>query len=97
MIFVFKPSGHRTPGEYLQGTVTRETRRTPGPGSGKRRRRYRWTAGPPLRGGADALRTTRPEVGIAKSDDRVTCRNGFVADLDVTHGNATEITACGRA
>ena len=27
----------------------------------------------------------------------MTCRNSFVTDLDVTHGNVAEITACGRA
>ena len=40
--------------------------------------------GPPLHDGADALHTTRPKVGDAKPDGRVTCRNGFVTDLDAT-------------
>ena len=39
------------------------------------------------RRGVDALRVTWPEVGTAKPDGKVTCRNGFVA----------EIAACGRA
>ena len=53
--------------------------------------------GPPLRDGADALRVTRLEVGIAKSDGRVTRRNGFVTDPDITQDNVAEIAACGRA
>ena len=39
--------------------------------------------------GPDVLRVTRPEVGIAKSSGRVTYRNGFVPDLDVTHDIAS--------
>ena len=39
--------------------------------------------------GPDVLRVTRPEVGIAKSSGRVTYRNGFVPDLDVTYDNAS--------
>ena len=54
-------------------------------------------AGPPLRDGADALRTTRLEVDTAKPDGKVTCRNCFVTDPDVTHANVAEIAACGRA
>ena len=54
-------------------------------------------AGPPLRDGADALRTTRPEVGVAGPDGKVTCRNGFGTGLDITSGNAIEIAACGHA
>ena len=96
-IFVCKPSSHRTLGEYLQGTVPQEIRRTAGRGSGKRLHRYRWMADPPLRDGADALRVTWLEVEIARSDGRVTYRNGFVTDLDVTQDNVAEIAACGRA
>ena len=51
----------------------------------------------PLRDGADALRVTWLEVGISRPGGRVTCRNGFVTDLDVTHDNVAEIAACGRA
>ena len=53
--------------------------------------------GPPLRDGADVLHTTRPKVGAAKPDDKVTCGNSFVTDLDVTDGNVAEIAACGCA
>ena len=78
--------------------MPQEIHRTAGwRGSGKRLHRYRWRADPPLLDGADALRVTRPEVGTAKLGGRVTCRNSFVTDLDVTHGNVAEITACGRA
>ena len=51
----------------------------------------------PLRDGADALRVTWLEVEISRPGGRVTCRNGFVTDLDVTHDNVAEIAACGRA
>ena len=54
-------------------------------------------AGPPLRDGADALRATWLEVGTARPGGRVTHRNAFVTDLDVTHANVAEIAACGRA
>ena len=97
LILVCRPSGHGTLGEYLHGTERQGKRRTAGRGSGKRPHRYRRMAGPPLRDGADALRVTRPEVGVAKPDGRVTCRNGFVTDLDIAHDNVVEIVACGRA
>ena len=96
-ILVCGPWGRRTPGEHLHGAVPQGTRRTAGRGSGKRRHRYRRMAGPPMRDGADALRTARPEVGIAKPDGKAACRNGFVTALDVTHGNIAETAACGRA
>ena len=54
-------------------------------------------AGPPPRDCADVLRTARPEVGTAKHGDRVTRRNGFVTDPDVTHADVAETAACGRA
>ena len=72
--------------------MPQETRRTAGRGSAKRPHRYRRTADPPLHDGADALRITRPEVGTAKPDGKVTCRNGFVTDP-----NVAETAACGRA
>ena len=95
LILVCGPSGRRTPGEHLHGAVPQGTRRTEGRGSGKRRHRYRRMAGPPLRDGADALRTARPEVGTAGSDGKVAYRNGFVTDPDVTQDNVAEIAACG--
>ena len=53
--------------------------------------------GPPLRDGADALRTTRPGVGSARPDGRTACHNGFVTDPDVANGYVTETAARGRA
>ena len=47
--------------------------------------------------GGGTLRVTWLEVEIAKPGGRVTYRNGFVTDLDVTHDNVAEIAACGRA
>ena len=96
-IFVCRPSSHRTLGEYLRGTELQEIRRTAGRGAAKRLHRYRWMADPPLRDSADALRVTWLEVGISRPGGRVTYRNGFVTDLDVTHDNVAEIAACGRA
>ena len=59
-------------------------------------------AGPPLRDGADAPRVTRLEVETARPGGKVTCRNGFATDLDVTQDDVTQdnvaaIAACGRA
>ena len=51
----------------------------------------------PLRDGADALRATWLEVEVSKHNGKVTCRNGFVTDLDVTYANVAEIAACGCA
>ena len=97
LIFVCKPSSHRTLGEYLRGTELQEIRRTAGRGAAKRLHRYRWMADLPLRDGADALRVTWLEVEISRPGGKVTYRNGFVTDLDVTHDNVAEIAACGRA
>ena len=88
--------GPGTLGEHPHGLVPGETRRSAGRGSAKRLHRYRRMAGPPLRDGADAFRTARPEIGTTKPDGRVTYRNGLVIDLDVANGNVAEIAAGGR-
>ena len=67
-IFVCKPSSHKTLGEYPYGVVPQETCQTAGRGSGKRHHRYRWMAGLPLHGSADALHVTWLEVEVAKLD-----------------------------
>ena len=67
-IFVCKPSSRKMLGEYPHGVVPQEACQTAGRGSGKRHHRYRWMAGLPLRGGADALYVTWLEVEVAKPD-----------------------------
>lgn len=96
-IFVCKPSSHKTLGEYMHGVAPQETHQTTGRGPGKRHHRYRWMAGLPLRDGADALHVTWLEIEIAKPGGKVTYRNSFVTDLDVTPQNVAEVAACGRA
>ena len=63
-----QPSSRKMLGEYPHGVVPQETCQTAGRGSGKRHHRYRWMAGLPLRGGADALHVTWLEVEVAKPD-----------------------------
>ena len=73
-ILVCKPSSRRALEEHLRGTVPQGIRRTAGRGSGKCCHRYRRMAGPPRCDGADALRVTRPKVGIAKPGGKVIYR-----------------------
>ena len=96
-IFVCKPSSHKTLSEYTHGVVLDEVCQTVGRGAAKRRHRYRWMNGVPLRDGADALAVNWLEVEIAKPDGKVTYRNSFVTDLAVTRDTAADIAACGRA
>ena len=92
-------AGRRATGRRANTCRARSRRRSAGPQAGVRTNVPTDTGGwpPPLRYGADALRAIRPEVGTAKPGGRTACRNGFVADLDVTHDNVAEIAACGRA
>ncbi len=97
VIFVCKPSSHKTLSEYTHGVVLDKVCQTVGRGAARRRHRYRWMNGVPLRDGADALVVNWLEVEIAKPDGKVTYRNSFVTDLAVTQDTAAAIAACGRA
>ncbi len=96
-LFVCKPASHKTLSEYLHGVALDEVRETVGRGAAKRVHRYRWMTDAPLRDGADALRVNWLEIEIAKPDGKVTYRNGFVTDLDVTRDTVADLAACGRA
>ena len=96
-LFVCKPASHKTLSEYLHGVPLDEIRETAGRGAAKRVHRYRWMTDVPLRDGADALRVNWLEIEIAKPDGKVTYRNGFVTDLDVTRDTVADLAACGRA
>ena len=96
-LFVCKPSSHKTLSEYTHGVVLDEVCQTVGRGAARRRHRYRWMNGVPLRDGADALAVNWLEVEIAKPGGKVTYRNSFVTDLAVTRDTAAAIAAGGRA
>src|SRR5208337_5549304 len=59
--------------------------------------RYRWLCGIPLRDGKDALAVNWFEIEITDGAGKVTYRNSFVTNLDVTSKNVAELTDCGRA
>lgn len=96
-IFVCKPSSHKTLGEYLTGVDLDGFERTVGAGAVKRRHRYRWMEGAPLKDGEEALRVNWLEIEIAKANGKVTYRNSFVTDLPVNRNTVVDLVACGRA
>jgi hypothetical protein len=96
-IFVCKPSSHKTLSEYLTGVEYEGFERTVGVGAARRRHRYRWMEGVPLRDGKDALIVNWLEIEIAKPNGKVTWRNSFVTNLPVNRQTAADLVACGRA
>ncbi|MDJ0611990.1 MAG: ISNCY family transposase [Kiloniellales bacterium] len=96
-LFVCKPSSHKTLSEYLTGVEIDGFERTVGTGAAKRRHRYRWMEGVPLRDSKDALLVNWLEIEIAKPNGKVTYRNSFVTDLPVNRQTVADLAACGRA
>lgn len=96
-LFVCKPSSHKTLTEYLSGVELDSLTETTGRGASKRRHRYRWMNGVPLRDGADAMAVNWLEIEIAKPDGKVTYRGSFATDLPVSRDTVAELAACGRA
>lgn len=96
-IFVCKPSSHKTLSEYLTGVQCEGFERTVGVGAAKRRHRYRWMEGVPLRDSKDALIVNWLEIEIAKPNGKLTWRNSFVTNLPVNRQTVADLVACGRA
>lgn len=96
-LFVCKPASHKTLSEYLTGVELDGFQRTDGAGAAKRRHRYRWMEGVPLRDGKDALLVNWLEIEIAKPNGKVTYRNSFVTNLPVNRQTVADLAACGRA
>lgn len=96
-IFVCKPSSHKILTEYLTGVELDSFAETTGAGSAKRIHRYRWMTGVPLRDANDALTVNWLEIEISNPKGKVTYRNSFVTDLEVTKATVADIAACGRA
>ena len=96
-IFVCKPSSHPLIQEYLAGAELSACEKTVRRGKKRVLHRYRWLCGVPLRDGKDAMAVNWFEIEISDGAGKVTYRNSFVTNLDVTSENVTELADCGRA
>jgi hypothetical protein len=96
-IFVCKPSSHPLIQEYVAGAEPSSCERTVRRGKKRILHRYRWLCGVPLRDGKDALSADWFEIEIADAAGKITYRNSFITNLDVTPGNVAELADCGRA
>ena len=50
-----------------------------------------------MRDGKDALAVNWFEIEIADAAGKITYRNSFITDLDITHQNVGDLSGCGRA
>jgi hypothetical protein len=96
-IFVCKPSSHVLIQEYIAGAELSSCEKTVRRGKKRVLHRHRWLCGVPLRDGRGALSVNWFEIVITDATGKVTYRNSFITNLDVTSENVAELTECGRA
>ena len=96
-LFVCKPESHKAIEEFRAGIRLDE--RIDRVRSGKKwiTRRYQWLSGVPLRGDEKAMTVNWLMIEISDASGKVTYRNSFITDLEVSRENVAELAAGGRA
>ena len=96
-LFVCKPDSHKAIEEFRTGIRLDE--RIDRFRSGKKwvAHRYQWLSGVPLRGDEKAMTVNWLMIEISDATGKVTYRNSFITDLDVSRDNVTDLAAAGRA
>jgi hypothetical protein len=96
-LFVCKPDRHKAIEEFRLGVRLDE--RIDRVRSGKKwaTRRHQWLSGVPLCGDEKAMTVNWLMIEVSDDSGKVTYRNSFVTDLDVSRENAAELAAAGRA
>lgn len=92
-----KPATHSLIGEYLTGIELAAHEEKVKRGKNRMTHRYRWLCDVPLRNGNDALHVNWFEIEIVDASGKVTYRNSFITDLQVSKDNVAELTQCARA
>jgi hypothetical protein len=95
-LFVRKPDAHKAIEEFR--TRIRPGERIDRIRSGKKcvTQRCQWISGVPLRGDEKAMTVDWLMIEISGASGKVTYRNSFITDLDVSRENVAELAAGGR-
>src|SRR3954467_13419763 len=96
-LFVCKPDSHKAIEEFRSGIRLDERIDRVRSGNKWVTHRYQWMTGVPLRGDEKAISVNWLMIEISDASGKVTYRNSFITDLDVTRDNVAEFAAGGRA
>ncbi len=95
-LFVCKPGSHKAIAEFRAGSILDERIDRVRNGKTWVTRRYQWLGGVPLRGDEKAMTVNWLMIEISDDGGKVTDRNSFITDLQVTRENVAEVAAGGR-
>jgi hypothetical protein len=96
-LFVCKPDSHKAIEEFRVGITLDERIDRVRNGKKWTTRRYQWLSGVPLRGDEKAMTVNWLMIEISDDSGKVTYRNSFITDLEVSRENVAELAAAGRA
>jgi hypothetical protein len=98
-ILTCKPDSHKVVMEYVNGATLEEHRTTIiNPGKNKNRHySYRWLQNIPIRDGETAIQVNWFEITVTDDHGKVTFRNSYVTDIEVSANNVVKLAECGRA
>ncbi len=96
-LFVCKPGSHKAIAEFRAGSILDERIDRVRNGKTWVTRRYQWLGGVPLRGDEKAMTVNWLMIEISDDGGKVTDRNSFITDLQVTRDTVAEVAAGGRA
>jgi hypothetical protein len=96
-LFVCKPESHKAIEEFRAGIKLDERIDRIRSGKNWISRRYQWLSGVPLRGDEKAMTVNWLSIEIADAGGKVTYRNSFITDLEVSRENVAARAASGRA